>query len=94
MNVVVVNDIDDATEPGSVEIRYQSANAQLGNGVVGLAICCPGCGNKSYLPVGDNRGWNLASEEPLTITPSVFHTKEKGGCGWHGFLTDGEWRSC
>ena len=90
----IVQDINEVTKPGSVEIRHWPAAAQSGDGVAGLAIRCPGCGSESYLPTGDSRGWNLVSEDPLTITPSVFHTKEKGGCGWHGFLTDGEWRSC
>ena len=32
--------------------------------------------------------WQVQSWEPLTITPSVLCS-----CGWHGFITDGKWRS-
>lgn len=33
--------------------------------------------------------WQVSSWEPLTCTPSVLCS-----CGWHGFITDGKWRSC
>ncbi len=41
-------------------------------------------------------GWNGDVERP-TITPSINCLAEKdgkptGGCGWHGFITDGEMR--
>lgn len=32
--------------------------------------------------------------ETLTLTPSILRSREKGGCGWHGFITDGEVRTC
>jgi hypothetical protein len=31
--------------------------------------------------------WQLAREDPLTITPSI----RCGTCGLHGFITDGRW---
>lgn len=33
--------------------------------------------------------WQMQSQEPLTLTPSVLCS-----CGWHGFITDGRWRPC
>ena len=41
-------------------------------------------------------GWNGDHERP-TLTPSVNCLSEKngkptGGCGWHGFIIDGEFR--
>lgn len=32
--------------------------------------------------------------ETLTLTPSILRSRDKGGCGWHGFITNGEVRSC
>lgn len=28
--------------------------------------------------------------DTLSLTPSVFRDPAKGGCGWHGFVTQGE----
>ncbi len=33
--------------------------------------------------------WTVHAWEPMTLTPSVLCS-----CGWHGFITDGKWRSC
>jgi hypothetical protein len=36
--------------------------------------------------------WHWDGNEDLpTLTPSIL---DKGGCGWHGFLTAGVFRSC
>lgn len=44
----------------------------------------------SRLIFGDQHPlWDVVNEEPLTLTPSVLCS-----CGWHGFITDGKWRSC
>ncbi len=32
--------------------------------------------------------------ETLTLHPSVHMVKEKGGCGWHGWIKNGEVTSC
>lgn len=34
--------------------------------------------------------------ETLTLTPSVLRVKDSNGhgCGWHGFITNGEARTC
>lgn len=36
--------------------------------------------------------WQVQSLEPLTITPSILMTPGKGGCGLHGFISEGRWR--
>lgn len=35
--------------------------------------------------------WTVVSWEPLTLTPSILCVVEKGGCGDHGYITDGKW---
>lgn len=70
---------------------------QFYSGFIGMVICCPGCGSLSALPFRPHEppswGWNGDRINP-TLSPSVFHTKEKGGCGWHGWLKNGQWESC
>ena len=35
--------------------------------------------------------WKRTGEtfETLTLTPSILRNRSRGGCGWHGFITDG-----
>lgn len=98
MKATIVPDIDETEEPGAVEIRRMPDGFDRAGEICGLAICCPGCGEKSWLPVRkenkSDHDWQLQSEDPLHIEPSVFHTKERGGCGWHGYLRNGEWKPC
>lgn len=74
---------------------------------VGLVCNCP-CGNadeshRLYVPFANpigpgpltpRGGWKRTGEsfDELTLTPSIHRAKERGGCGWHGFITDGEVR--
>jgi hypothetical protein len=39
----------------------------------------------------NNPRWQVESWEPLTISPSILCTLEKGGCGAHGFIRNGAW---
>ena len=71
---------------------------------VGVLLDCPcGCDRQLYVPftnpidggppVNDGHAtWQRTGEtfEALTTTPSILRSKEKGGCGWHGFITNGE----
>lgn len=76
---------------------------------VGLLCRCP-CGNCDpdtcwlYVPFAnpldggpqlDSQGWQRTGHtfETLTLTPSI-HRLGPRSCGWHGFITDGEVRSC
>ncbi len=77
---------------------------------IGMTFDCPcgKCGvrgyvafsnpNDGYPPVLDpgepswsRTGFNF---ESLTLTPSIHRVKEKGGCGWHGFITGGKITTC
>jgi Family of unknown function (DUF6527) len=64
----------------------------------------PTTGVKSMKPGGftcDHSGvgscWNWqgsAEDNAMTASPSLWCQEEKGGCGWHGWLQNGEMRSC
>jgi hypothetical protein len=72
---------------------------------VALICNCP-CGNpdeshRLYVPfrnpIGPGPlvrpfGWQRTGDnvDNLTLTPSIHRVKERGGCGWHGFITRGE----
>lgn len=48
-------------------------------------------------PFEQNRPmWTRTSEdfETMTLTPSIFSDPAKGGCGWHGFITNGDVTGC
>ena len=71
---------------------------------VGLGFDCPcGCKIRGYVdfanpldggpPLRDaHHQWQRTGEDfaTLTLTPSILRSREKGGCGWHGFITNGE----
>lgn len=82
-------DIDDVkAKPGAFEF-YVDSNRQ----VAGMIYACPcGCGRTGALPFkpapSPSWNWNGDREKP-TLTPSVHNVGH-----WHGWLTDGVWRSC
>ena len=43
-------------------------------------------------PLNPDHGWDRIGEdfETLTLKPSILRTVKRGGCGWHGFITNGE----
>ena len=62
-----------------------------------MTFVCPcGCGSHGGVAVGGDPakhpiwGWDKNLDKP-TITPSI---RFLSGCQWHGYLTDGEFRSC
>lgn len=71
----------------------------------GIAFDCPcGCGERVALhfknpldggesTAADRVSWQRTGDsfENLTLRPSILRL---GGCAWHGFLTDGEFKSC
>ena len=80
--------------PGSFKF-YRQAGVE---GEAGLHFVCP-CGCGSVLGVQFKRppnesgpvwSWNGDRDKPST-TPSI---RRIGGCEWHGYLTDGEFRTC
>jgi hypothetical protein len=63
-----------------------------------LYFDCP-CGCKARLGITlkpkNPNGWdyNGAEFDAVTATPSIVHSTP-GGCGWHGWLTNGEFKRC
>ena len=67
---------------------------------------CPcGCDSELYVPFANpidggpqysRQGWKRTGEtvDTLTLRPSVLRPKDWGGCGWHGFITDGHAVEC
>lgn len=90
VNAIIVDDIrsDAGQQPGAVEFR------ELNDVVRGIAFRCPcGCGYESWLPLNREGGWNWdGNREAPTCTPSILQSGLP--CKWHGYLTDGEFRSC
>lgn len=59
-------------------------------GRLSLLFLCPGCG--ALIGVA-KPPWEVVDVEKLTARASILHTPPDG-CGWHGYLTDGELRPC
>ena len=55
-----------------------------------IVFKCPGCGESlSINNLSDRPRWEI-NFETLTATPSILHKRDGRGCGWHGYLTNGE----
>lgn len=52
-------------------------------------------GGAAYIDPGEPT-WSRTGDtfEALTLSPSIHRVKEKGGCGWHGWIKNGEVTSC
>jgi hypothetical protein len=72
---------------------------------VGVIFNCPcgACESLCYVPFDNPLDGGAALEpgrplwhrqgetfETLTLTPSLLRTRSAGGCGWHGFITNGD----
>ncbi len=79
-----IYDDHDAFESGPAGSVYY-----LGGGAI---IKCPGCGSESACDErsDDNHPSWVMDKATHTWSPSVHHNK---GCGWHGWLKNGEWVS-
>lgn len=79
-----------------------------GVGVIMDCPCgkCPpiGEGGGLYVPFAnpldgfgpfDRKGWQRTGDtiETLTLSPSVLRSRDRGGCGWHGFIENGAVRT-
>lgn len=75
---------------------------------IGVSFDCPcgACGVRGFVAFenpldggpplhGERARWQRTGEtfETLTLRPSILRSHDKGGCGWHGFITNGEVRS-
>ena len=56
---------------------------------IGLVWCCPKCGQITSTARGSKHVFNI---ETNSLTPSIVHNIKLGGCGYHGFLTNGEFK--
>lgn len=101
---------DAIKEPGDFAyyVRY-GAEIEYGTTppFVGMIYCCPcGCDSRGSLPFIQYRGdghsnpqwdWDGNVEKP-TLKPSIAHSVGDGKGGmvehWHGYLTNGEFKSC
>lgn len=76
---------------------------------IGLTFDCPcGCGRRRYVgfknPIDGgspklNEGepsWTRQGEtfETLTLDPSIQASRRGGGCGWHGWIRNGQVEAC
>lgn len=81
--------------------EYEPAPLRTG---VGVIFRCP-CGNaddahECYVPFTNpldggpsrERGWLRVGDtfDTLTLTPSILRSRALGGCGWHGFIVNGD----
>ena len=90
-----VQEFTELKDPG--QYMFTGAHGRDDLGTTGLLMCCPcGCGVASGVQFQNSPGpgpkwtWNGSREKP-SITPSI---RKLNGCLWHGFLTDGVFRSC
>ena len=83
MKAGVFEDHDAFEAAGAGAVMY------LGGGAI---IKCPGCGKESACDErkGDNHPSWVMDRATNTWQPSVHHSK---GCGWHGYLRNGQWES-
>ena len=58
------------------------------DGTIGMIVCCPKCGC-SMASITEGHKYD---KETQSITPSLVHDTKFGGCGWHGWLTNGEFK--
>ena len=92
--VNIVNTFDELKNPGDLFYTIDKEDK-----IVGFIEMCP-CGCATIGAVTFDTGsleqkspkwkWNGNKEKP-TVTPSI---RRIGGCGWHGYLTNGVFKSC
>lgn len=54
-----------------------------------IVFKCPGCQQPLSITNSGEPHWSI-NFETLTATPSIRHKRDGVGCGWHGYLTNGE----
>ena len=71
---------------------------KIPNKKAGMLFVCPGCCHLAalaFVKIDLHAVWMFdGNEAEPSLTPSVVHAKELGGCGWHGFLEQGFWKPC
>lgn len=83
---------------GHFAIGVEFGKARGGDRV--LMFACPGCGKTGSIPAAPSpkepHAWEIVAGSlddvtTLSLSPSIHCV---GCCGWHGYLTAGEFRSC
>lgn len=89
----VTNIFEGMTDDGKRPDLAAGSAAWFGEEHLSLVFICPcGCQTVRSVPVTGDRKWTWDGNKELpTLTPSILII---GECGWHGFLTAGEWRTC
>lgn len=90
----------DAGGPGIMLANGEPRPRQTG---IGLVFDCPcGCDTPCHVmfanPLDGSEKWEQGpwwqrtgeTFETLTLSPSILRDPKKGGCGWHGFIRNGE----
>lgn len=93
-----VETLNGTFEPGDVRLMVD----EPGGPTTGYGFGCPGCGDTCILHLGtgpEKHTWNVTAgdaskPETVTLSPSIHHVVEHGGCGWHGYLTRGVFTPC
>lgn len=80
---LVTNDLDLKNKGDALSVF----NKELGYSQ--LIIVCPGCGN-----ISGSKGKHRYNKETKSYHPSIVHNVKYGGCGWHGWLNNGEFKKC
>lgn len=82
----IINETDGYPEKPGDAFEYKDSN-----NIIKLCWCCPKCGKPTATANGHNHDWDPKTK---SLTPSIVHDVELGGCGYHGFLTNGVFKSC
>jgi len=89
---------DTGFQPGDIVLMLDES----GGPVTAYGFGCPGCGARSIMHLGTGPAghtWHVtegdaAHPESVTVRASVLHDPGHGGCGWHGYLTNGVFAPC
>lgn len=88
-------DIDELKSPGDIQFAKLSQEEEAS----GMYYICPcGCSKMGYLPFMGGKystniepQWNFNKDENCpSITPSILDKR----CGYHGYLTNGNFEAC
>lgn len=80
MKINLVDDIDHVEKSGDAWPYYDKEKDCMR-----LVLACPRCGGISA-SAGSHK-WDAQTQ---TYTPSIVHSVALGGCGWHGYIRNGE----
>ncbi len=97
MSEVTAKRVDDLFDGENRPGSFKPYSTQQ-NSPAGINFICPcGCGEigrVNFALPGQEGGWSWNGDlDKPTVQPSVYFNRGRPG-EWHGYLTDGVWRSC